>query len=235
MPPKRKRRAPPAKSQRQTEPDPQVPPGADAPLEERLIWVSQQESERRITAIKATQDAEAGNIPYQLQLVRSYCSKEQLEGNAMQYFQENLPDLLVVPNEEYDVLELKWNNGDEWMIGDFSDDRTLRASIASFTTADGLQFPRDPVGEDFYRRTSNFSDFAWSEQPEGQMAGAAEAFQTPGAVSNRLSCGMTPKTVRLPKNGEMLLSVRGSPLGVYKEENLSAIEESGNGNEDAPC
>jgi len=44
MPPKRKRRAPPAKSQRQTEPDPQVPPGADAPLEERLIWVSQQES-----------------------------------------------------------------------------------------------------------------------------------------------------------------------------------------------
>jgi len=62
----------------------------------------------------------------------------------MQYFQENLPDLLVVPNEEYDVLELKWNNGDEWMIGDFSDDRTPRASIASFTTADGLQFPRDP-------------------------------------------------------------------------------------------
>jgi hypothetical protein len=44
MPPKRKRRAPPAKSQKQTEPDPQVPPGADAPLEERLIWVSQQES-----------------------------------------------------------------------------------------------------------------------------------------------------------------------------------------------
>jgi hypothetical protein len=81
------------------------------------------------------------------------------------------------------------------------------------------------------------------------------------AVSNRLSCGMTPKTVRLPKNGEMLLSVHGSPLGVYKEENLAAIEgialvlllvsqaeaplgvfllttflipESGNGSEDAP-
>jgi hypothetical protein len=61
----------------------------------------------------------------------------------MQYFQENLHNLSVVPNEEYDVLELKWNNGDEWMIGDFADDRTLRASIASFTAADGLQFPRD--------------------------------------------------------------------------------------------
>ena len=83
------------------------------------------------------------------------------------------------------------------------------------------------------------------------------------AVSNRLSFGMTPKTVRLPKNGEMLLSVHGSPLGVYKEENLAAIQgihhvllliflyrkphlvlscqviifllpESGNGDEDAP-
>ena len=42
--------------------------------------------------------------------------------------------------------------------------------------------------------------------------------------SHRLSVGMTPKTLRLPKPGEMLLSVRGSPLGVYKEEeNMEAI------------
>ena len=34
---------------------------------------------------------------------------------------------------------------------------------------------------------------------------------------------MTPKTLRLPKPGEMLLSVRGSPLGVYKEDNMEAI------------
>ncbi|KAF4356085.1 hypothetical protein G4B88_015365 [Cannabis sativa] len=41
--------------------------------------------------------------------------------------------------------------------------------------------------------------------------------------SQRLSVGMTPKTLRLPKPGEMLLSVRGSPLGVYKEDNMEAI------------
>jgi hypothetical protein len=52
-------------------------------------------------------------------------------------------------------------------------------------------------------------------------------------VSTRLSFGMTPKTLRLPKKGEMLLSVRGSPLGVYKEENLAAVHESTNGSEDA--
>lgn len=42
--------------------------------------------------------------------------------------------------------------------------------------------------------------------------------------SQRLSIGMTPKTLRLPKPGEMLLSVRGSPLGVYKEENMEVIK-----------
>jgi len=235
MPPRRRRRAPPAKPQSQPDPQHQEPPGAGAPLEERLAWDSHQESERRITAIKAIKDAEAGNIRSQLQLLRSYFSKEQLEANALEYLKENLPNLSIVPNEKCDVLELKWNDGDKCILGDFIDDKILQASIASLPTAGGLQFPGDSVGKDFYRRTSSFSDFAWSEIPEGQMAGTSDAFQTPGAVSNRLSFGMTPKTVRLPKNGEMLLSVHGSPLGVYKEENLAAIQESGNGDGDAPC
>lgn len=42
-------------------------------------------------------------------------------------------------------------------------------------------------------------------------------------TSQRLSVGMTPKTLRLPKPGEMLLSVHGSPLGVFKENNMEAI------------
>ncbi|RCV25927.1 hypothetical protein SETIT_5G204100v2 [Setaria italica] len=218
MPPRRRRRAPP------TKPQPEEPPGADAPLEERLAWNSRQESECRITAIKAIKDAEAGDIRSWLQLVQSYLSKEQLEANVLEYFQENFPNLSVVPNEKYDVLELKWNDGDRCIIGDFVDDNILQASIASLPTAGVLQFLGDSVGKDFYRRTGSFSDFAWSELPEGQMAGAADAFQTPGAVSNQLSFGMTPKTVRLPKNGEMLLSVHGSPLGVYKEENLAAVQ-----------
>jgi len=38
-----------------------------------------------------------------------------------------------------------------------------------------------------------------------------------------MSIGTTPKTLRLPKPGEMLLSVHGSPLGVFKENNMEAI------------
>ncbi|XP_059432651.1 uncharacterized protein LOC132165950 [Corylus avellana] len=53
---------------------------------------------------------------------------------------------------------------------------------------------------------------------------------TPMKVSSqRLSVGMTLKTLRLPKPGEMLLSVHGSPLGVYKEDNMEAINESEEG------
>ena len=34
---------------------------------------------------------------------------------------------------------------------------------------------------------------------------------------------MTPKTLGLPKPGEMLLSVHGSLLGVFKENKMEAI------------
>ncbi|XP_062220927.1 uncharacterized protein LOC133920333 [Phragmites australis] len=232
MPPRRKRRAPPAKAQPQL-PEPSV---ADAPFPERLKQLSEQESERRIAAVRAIAEAEDESIRSRLQLLQSYLSKEQLDANALEYFRESLPNLSAVYIEKHDEIELKWNDGDKCIIGDLVDDKILRASIASLPTVGGLQFPGDSVEKSLYGRNSfGFSDFAWSELPAGQMAGASDAFQTPGAVSSRLSFGMTPKTVRLPKNGEMLLSVHGSPLGVYKEENLAAIQESGKGSEDAPC
>jgi hypothetical protein len=80
-----------------------------------------------------------------LQLAQSYFSNEQLETKALDYFQENLPNLSVVHihNEKHDALELKWNDGDTCIVGDLVDDRILRASIASLPTVGGLQFPRD--------------------------------------------------------------------------------------------
>ena len=43
-------------------------------------------------------------------------------------------------------------------------------------------------------------------------------------TSQRMSVGVTPKTLRQPKRGEMLLSVHGSPLGLYEEDNMGAIQ-----------
>ncbi|KAL5211238.1 hypothetical protein ABZP36_022085 [Zizania latifolia] len=226
MPPRRKRAV--AKKK------PPEPPAADAPLQDRLRWLNDQELERRSAAIKAIQAAEIESIISRLRLVHSCISKEQQETCALQYFQENLPSLSVVWNEKQNELELKWKDWDNQIIGDHCDDKIFRASICSLPNVGGVLFSGDSARKSFFESASfNFNDSAWSELPEAQLAGVADALQTPGAMSTRLSFGMTPKTLRLPKKGEKLLSVRGSPLGVYKEENLAAVHESMNGSEDA--
>lgn len=234
MPPRKRGRkgaAPATKQQQQLPPE---PPGPNAPVVEQLRWLADQEIERRKAAIRAIQAAEIESILSRLRLVRTYISKEQEETCALQYFQENLPNLSVVPNEKQDELELKWKEWDNHINGDLRDDKVSRASITSLATAAGFHFSGDSVQKNFIESTFDFNNFTWSELPEGQTAGAADSVQTPGATSSRLSFGMTPKTVRLPKNGEMLLSVHGSPLGMYKEENLAPITESGNGSGEPP-
>uniref|UniRef100_A0A0D9X6C2 Borealin C-terminal domain-containing protein n=1 Tax=Leersia perrieri TaxID=77586 RepID=A0A0D9X6C2_9ORYZ len=97
-------------------------------------------------------------------------------------------------------LELKLNDWGNQIFGEHCD-KNFRASIASLPNA-------------------------WGDLPEDQLAGV-DVLQTPGvAMSTQLSFGMTPKTLRLPKKGEMLLSVCGSPLGVYQEENLAAVHDT---------
>ncbi|KAM0897661.1 hypothetical protein ACQ4PT_022430 [Festuca glaucescens] len=235
MPPRKrgKKGAAAAATKQQQQPPPELP-GPDAPVQEKLRWLADQEIERRKAAIRAIQAAEVESILSRLHLVRTYISKEQEETCALQYFQENLPNVSVVPNEKQDELELKWKEWDNHMYGDQRADKVSRASITSLATAAGFHFSGDSVQKNFIESTFDFNNFTWSELPEGQMTGAGDSLQTPGAASSRLSFGMTPKTVRVPKNGEMLLSVHGSPLGVYKEENLAAITESGNGSEELP-
>ncbi|XP_072066102.1 uncharacterized protein [Arachis hypogaea] len=63
----------------------------------------------------------------------------------------------------------------------------------------------------------------FKEPCEAQTLTSQEGLQTPNVSSQRLSVGMTPKTLRLLKPSEMLLSVHGSPFGVYKENNMEAI------------
>jgi hypothetical protein len=75
--------------------------------------------------------------------VRTYISKEQEEACALQYFQENLPNVSVVPNEKQDELELKWKEWDNHMYGDHRDDKVSRASITSLATAAGFHFSAD--------------------------------------------------------------------------------------------
>ncbi|XP_020596006.1 uncharacterized protein LOC110036003 [Phalaenopsis equestris] len=192
---------------------------------DRQIAFNHREAERRIAAIRAIEVAEVHNMLARLRMLRSYLSKEQLQTPALKFFQENLPNLLVVRNEEDKVFELRQNEKNVFGHG--------RASVAS--TVGGQQFSVESVKHSFLNAAGlEISDFVLDgavDTQMSQMLGVGNGFQTPGGTSNRSSFGVTSatRTSRRPMQGEMLLSIRGSPLGVYNEDELEAIHESGDG------
>ncbi|XP_065876161.1 uncharacterized protein [Euphorbia lathyris] len=199
-----------------------------------------QEVERQSSAIRAIRDMEIEHSLIRLRLLRSYLSEEKLQTPAIQFFRENLPSISVLKNCENGQFEVQWNDKeDNISISRAPDEKDVHASLlrrlsiayhdcSANPSFGGFGFAGDTV------RTSLLSvddlqirDFGLEGPSDSQMF--IDGLHTPGANSQRMSVGMTPKTLRLPKPGEMLLSVHGSPLGVYKEDNMEAIHESEEG------
>lgn len=183
-------------------------------LTDRLKTFSNLEVERRVAAIQAIKAAEVESLLSRIRLIRFSFNKEQLATPAMQFFQENLPNISLVKNEKAKLLEMKWKDKE--------------ADGVDMQALGGIPLSVRSVKSNFWDIT-DLPDFVLNEQFENQIGRMSGVFQTPGETSSRSSFGNTPKTLRLPKKGEMLLSVRGSPLGVYKEDNLEAINEAGDG------
>ncbi|KMT14282.1 hypothetical protein BVRB_4g076370 [Beta vulgaris subsp. vulgaris] len=199
------------------------------------------EFERQIAAMNAISDMEAEHLLTGLRLIRSYFNEEQLKMPVLQFFKENLPNVSVVRNGEDDLFDLRWKDVDGDLSAYTNGGRDLHASLFQHMSMaypscsdvrqsfGGFQFSakamKNLVGVDDQQIGSYLSQ----ESLNTMMLGVPEGLQTPGATSQRLSIGMTPKSRRLPKHGEMLLSLHGSPLGVYKEDNMEAINESEEG------
>ncbi|KAI5324397.1 hypothetical protein PRUPE_6G176600 [Prunus persica] len=196
--------------------------------------------ERQISAIRAIRDVETEHLLTNLRLLRSYFNKEQQRTPVLQYFKENFQNLSIVRNGENGQMEVQWidKDGNVSMNDGMDLHETLlrRLSIAysgcsaAIPSLGGFEFSSKAdktslLGAD----NLQISDFGLEEPFDTLMLGKQDTLQTPGVSSQRLSIGMTPKTRRLPKPGEMLLSVHGSPLGVYKEDNMEAIHESEEG------
>ncbi|XP_078429445.1 translation initiation factor [Wolffia australiana] len=187
-------------------------------LDDQRRQFNDREVQCRIAAVEAIRDAEIENLQSRLRLLRSCLSKEQLATPAKRFFEENFPKLSVVENVDNGILELEWKE----IVGGVSTNVINSLGAGSFDLA-----------PDFSRRSIELSllEAAQRQIPRSALEtpcqGLQEAFRTPGATAHRLSFGMTPKTLRLPKQGEKILSVCGSPLGVFGEENLEAIQESG--------
>ncbi|GMN49604.1 hypothetical protein TIFTF001_018774 [Ficus carica] len=193
--------------------------------------------ERQSSAIRAICDVEIERMMIELRLLRSNFNMEQLQTPVLQFFAGNFPNLSLVRNGQ---AEVQWNakEGEVYM----DDRKDVHASLlhrlsiacsdcsAPITSLGGFGFSSKAVKTSLLAADDlHIGEFVLDEPSETQILGMQDALRTPGMSSQRLSIGMTPKTLRLPKPGEMLLSIRGSPLGVYKEDNMEAIHESEEG------
>ncbi|KAK5783125.1 putative cytochrome P450 [Gossypium arboreum] len=209
--------------------------------EENIPGLIDQEVERQCAAIRALRDVEIEHMLTALRLLRSYCNEEQLQTPALQFFNDNLPNLSIVRNAENGQFEVQWKHEDGNISIHGADGRDVHASLLhrmslvyancpSIPSFSGFELSTEAARKSLLRVDSQqIKDFVLEGTSESQMFGMHDGLQTPGVTSQRLSIGMTPKTKRLPKPGEILLSVHGSPLGVYKEENMEAIHESEEG------
>ncbi|VVB09757.1 unnamed protein product [Arabis nemorensis] len=192
--------------------------------------------ERQIAAIRAIRDVEVEQTRTALRLLCSYFTEEQLDTPVLEFFKENLPDLSMTQNEETREIELKWkdgNGGEESSMGNVDGVEMTCSIIKRLSMNFPALYSRPSLGG--YDLPDNVkASLLGTDNPhlenlgtsENRMLASHDALRTPEVNGQRLSFGMTPKTRRQPKPGEMMLSVHGSPLGVFKEDhNMGAINE----------
>ncbi|KAJ7945348.1 Translation initiation factor [Quillaja saponaria] len=163
-----------------------------------------QEVERQGAAIRAIRDLEIEHLLTKLHLLRSYLNKDQLQTPALQFFEQSLPNLSVISDTENKQFEVQWSDKD----ADLSIASLLhRLSMAypdcsaAMPPLSGFQFSSKAVKTSFLGADNlHIKDFVLEEPPDTQTLQMHEALQTPGVSSQRLSIGMTPKTLRQPKH-----------------------------------
>ncbi|CAN8328685.1 unnamed protein product [Cochlearia groenlandica] len=187
------------------------------------------EVERQVGAVRAMRDVEFEQMITSLRLLRSYFIEEQIHTNSLDFFRDNLPGLTVEDNGELKFKE----TGDVDVDGDgVYLNESLLKHLSLFTkpsssmSLGGYDLPDEGMRASLLGTdNTHIQNLVFQGTSEKQMFASHDALRTPEVNGQRLSFGMTPKTRRLPKHGEMMLSVHGSPLGVFKEDhNMGAIK-----------
>ncbi|KAL2523554.1 hypothetical protein Adt_08608 [Abeliophyllum distichum] len=207
----------------------------EVPLEQKEDVFQDHEVERQSAAIRALRDVEIEQLHTMLRLLRSYFSKEQLQVPVLHFFKENLPNLSIAKDGKDGQCEVQWKDKDHNVSMNHDDERTIHDSLlrqlsmvypdcsAAMPSFGGFEFSnKSGIDKSLFMHV-------FEEPSDTQMLELQDGLKTPSMNNQRLSVGMTPKTLRLPKHGEMLLSVHGSPLGVYKEDSMETIQESEDG------
>lgn len=202
-----------------------------------------QDVESQSAAIRAVRDREIAHLLTGLHLLRSYFNKEHVKSPVLQFFKEHLPNLSLTKDIKTGKFELEWKGRDGNLLVNRDNDEDIHAAVlrhmsiafpncsAALPSFGGCESSGKSVKSRILLSAGNLPirNFVLEEPSDTQMLGLQDSFQTPEVSSRRFSVGITPKTLRLPRNGEMLLSIHGSPLGVFKEENVESIQESEKG------
>ncbi|KAG6387116.1 hypothetical protein SASPL_152301 [Salvia splendens] len=213
-----------------------------APPEEKDEAFDNYEVERQCAAIRALRDVEIERFSTVLQLLRLYFSEDQLQIPVLQFFSEKLPNLSLEATGKDGQYEVKSKGKAVDVTLDNGDERTLHAALlrrlslaypdfsAGIPSLDGFEFSNQSVKTTIFGADKlQIRSLVFDDPSHSQMLELKDELRTPNVSNHRLSVGVTPKSKRLPKCGEMLLSVRGSPLGVFKEDNMETIQESEDG------
>lgn len=193
-----------------------------------------QELERQIGYVKAISAMEIEQLLTSLKLLRLQITEKQRQTPVLQFFEENLPNVSVVRNGD-EHFDLRWKDENGNLIMHNTSQKDIHASLLHCMRMAGpsCSNARESFGGYQFSGKGAYDfqieNYMSQESRNSLMLGLPEGLQTPGVSTQRLSIGVTPKTRRLPKPGEMLLSVHGSPLGFCKEDNMEAINESEEG------
>ncbi|KAL9665766.1 hypothetical protein QQ045_000087 [Rhodiola kirilowii] len=178
-----------------------------------IYFVFVVELEHQVAAIRAIRDIETIMLLTSLRLLRSYFTEEQLQTPWLEYFEHQLPNLSISGNGKEEELNVNWKTDFPGATADIHEYLLRHISLAYPDTLSmsNLQFSTG-------KETKCPQVMNVPSDSQLQTIGFQDGLQTPGGTGNRISFGMTPKTLRLPKKGEILLSVHGSPLGVFREK-----------------
>lgn len=209
-------------------------------LKQQMMEANYREAERRIAAIRAVRDAEVEGYLTQLRVALSMLSKEVRAMPLGEFVRRFCPDRECIRSPGSGILELRPRPQNP----NIPDCPSTASSFEFHTehpipslqnlaqpTPLGFPFSSSAVKEELLHSANKLTQ----DEPEDEeflkfmkSFRSSKFFQsnvTTPSTDGGLMVGVTPKTVRLPKKGEPLLSVNGSPLGIFEKGGVTAIPE----------
>eukprot|EP00249_Psilotum_nudum_P034362 c53323_g1_i1 orf=70-807(+) len=203
---------------------------------QELMNLNHQEVERRISAIRAIRDANIEWVLTQLRLGLSELDDSVLDMPLSEFLKVYCSHTEIASCVDGSIELRKILGGSDCsnVDGSFEFFRQIPGAAiqsSAFRTPTGLNFS-DKAGAkaqllNMYMQKNNDDQArngilsSFKEETTGEVF-----FHTPKMeLSGQSKIGVTPRTQRLPKRGEALLSINGSPLGFFGRDTITSIPE----------